>query len=64
MAPDFVLNASLEKVWTEETVLSSLVEQSKANRQDISLPGQQSSSSKKLKTPVQYLDALDGNCWL
>lgn len=52
MAADFVLKASLEKVWTEETVLSSLVEQSKANRQDISLPGQQSSSSKKFKTPV------------
>lgn len=32
MAADFVLKASLEKVWTEETVLSSLVEQSKANK--------------------------------
>lgn len=64
MAADFVLKASLEKVRTEETALSSLVEQSKANRQDISLAGQQRSSSKKLKTPVQYLEALGRNCWL
>lgn len=42
MAADFVLKASLEKVkfsWTN-----------KANRQDISLPGQQSTSSKQLQT--------------
>lgn len=52
MAVYFVLKASLKEVGTEETVLSSLVEQSKANRHDISLPWQQSSSSKKLKTPV------------
>lgn len=62
MAAYFVLKASLEEVWSEETVLSSLVEQSKANRQDIPLAGQQSSSGKKLKTPVEYLDTLGRNC--